>query len=226
MVGLLFWLPKEREKRINRWLRGHEEYCKLQQTDAIIVSFGKSGRTWLRVMISRFYSFKHGLKANSLIDFDNMHNKNKAIPKLFFSHDNYLKDYTGNINNKADYYDSKVILLVRAHLDVAVSQFFQWKFRMRPGKKALNGYPAHGADIGIYDFVMHPGVLLKIIDYLNLWADESTRIRELHIVHYEDMRASTSEVLDGMLGEQVVSVIEGRRHGQKVLCEPGLPSRP
>ena len=81
MVSLLFWLPKEREKRINRWLRGHEEYCKLQQADAIIVSFGKSGRTWLRVMISRFYSFKYGLKASSLIGFDNMHNKNKAIPK-------------------------------------------------------------------------------------------------------------------------------------------------
>ena len=112
VVGLLFWLPKERGKRINRWLRGREEYCKLQQADAIIISFGKSGRTWLRVMISRFYSFKHGLKASSLIGFDNMHNKNKAIPKLFFSHDNYLKDYTGNINNKVDYYDSKVILLV------------------------------------------------------------------------------------------------------------------
>ena len=70
---------------------------------------------------------------------------------------------------------------------------------MRPGKKAFNGYPAHGADIGIYDFVMHPGVLLKIIDYLNLWADESTRIRGLHIVRYEDMRTKTSEVLDGIL---------------------------
>jgi len=199
VIGLLFWLPKERRKPIDRWLRGREEYRKLQQADAVIISFGKSGRTWLRVMISRLYSFKHGLKASSLMGFDNLHHKNKAIPKLFFSHDNYLKDYTGNVNNKADFYDSKVVLLVRDPLDVAVSQFFQWKFRMRPGKKALNDYPEHGADIGIYDFIMHPGVLLKIIDYLNLWADESTKIRELHIVRYEDMRTRTSEVLDGIL---------------------------
>jgi hypothetical protein len=196
---VLFWLPKDRKKRIDRWLRGREEYRQLQLADAVIISFGKSGRTWLRVMISRFYSFKHGLKASLLMDFDNMHNKNQAIPKLFFSHDNYLKDYTGNVNNKADFYDRKVILLVRHPLDVAVSQFFQWKFRMHPGKKALNDYPEHGADIEIYDFVMHPGVLLKIIDYLNLWANESNKIGELHIVRYEDMRIRTSEVLDGIL---------------------------
>jgi hypothetical protein len=199
VLGLLFWLPKEHKKSIDRWLRGREEHRKLQQADAVIISYGNSGRTWLRVMISRYYSFKYGLKANILMGFENMHGKNKAIPKLFFSHDNYLKDYTGNVRSKADFYDSKVVLLVRHPLDVAVSQFFQWKFRMRPGKKTLNDYPEDGTDIGIYDFVMHPGVLPKIIDYLNLWADESSNIRELLIVHYEDMHANTSEVLDGIL---------------------------
>lgn len=56
--------------------------------------------------------------------FDNLHHKNKAIPKLFFSHDNYLKDYTGNVDNKADFYDRKVVLLVPDPLDMTVSQFF------------------------------------------------------------------------------------------------------
>ena len=118
---------------------------------------------------------------------------------MFFSHDNYLKDYTGNTDTKADFYDSNVILLVRHPLDVAVSQFFQWKYRMRPGKKALNDYPEHGSDISIYDFVMHPGVLPKIIDYCNLWATESSRIKSLHIVRYEDMRANTADVLAGII---------------------------
>ena len=60
------------------------------------MSFGKSGRTWLRVMLSRFYQVKHGLGERHLIGFDNLHKKNPAIPKLFFTHDNYIKDYTGN----------------------------------------------------------------------------------------------------------------------------------
>lgn len=196
VLGLLFFLPKEKKIRIDRWLRGREEYRKLKLADCVIVSFGKSGRTWLRVMLSRLYQVKHGLGERHLIGFDNLHRKNAAIPSLFFTHDNYIKDYTGNRDSKADFYDKKVVLLVRNPLDVAVSQFFQWKYRMRPGKKALNEYPEHGSDVDIYDFVMSPASgLPKIINYLNLWAKEQNKIRELLIVHYEDMRANTADVL-------------------------------
>ncbi len=196
VLGLLFFLPKEKKIRIDRWLRGREEYRKLKLADCVIVSFGKSGRTWLRVMLSRLYQVKHGLGERHLIGFDNLHRKNAAIPSLFFTHDNYIKDYTGNRDSKADFYDKKVVLLVRNPLDVAVSQFFQWKYRMRPGKKALNEYPEHGSDVDIYDFVMSPASgLPKIIDYLNLWAKEQNKIKELLIVHYEDMRANTADVL-------------------------------
>ncbi len=195
VLGLLFFLPKEKKIRIDRWLRGKEEYRKLKLADAVIVSFGKSGRTWLRVMLSRFYQVKHGLSERHLIGFDNLHKKNPAIPRLFFTHDNYIKDYTGHRDSKADFYNKKVVLLIRNPLDVAVSQFFQWKYRMRPGKKALNDYPDHGADISIYDFVMHPAGLPKIIDYLNLWASEAEKVGQLLIVRYEDLRADTGGTL-------------------------------
>jgi len=191
VLGLLFFLPKGKKIHIDRWLRGKEEYRKLKLADAVIVSFGKSGRTWLRVMISGFYQVKHGLSERHLIGFDNLNKKNPAIPKLFFTHDNYLKDYTGHSDSKADFYNKKVVLLIRNPLDVAVSQFFQWKYRMRPGKKALNDYPDHGADISIYDFIMHPSGLPKVIDYLNLWAGESGKIGQFLIVRYEDLRTDT-----------------------------------
>lgn len=197
VLGLLFWLPRNKKIRIDRWLRGREEFRKLKQADGVIVSFGKSGRTWLRVMLSRFYQVKHGLGERHLIGFDNLHRKNRAIPRLFFTHDNYLKDYTGNRDSKADFYDKKVVLLVRNPLDVAVSQFFQWQYRMRPGKKALNEYPEHGSDVDIHDFVMSPTAgLPKIIDYLNLWATESKKISSLLVVRYEDMRSNTADVLE------------------------------
>ncbi|SLN76228.1 sulfotransferase domain-containing protein [Oceanibacterium hippocampi] len=193
---LLFFLPKARKIRIERWLRGREEARKLRLADGVVVSFGKSGRTWLRVMISRFYQVKHGLAERHLIGFDNLHRKNAAIPKLFFTHDNYLKDYTGNAASKADYYDSKVVLLVRNPADVAVSQYFQWKFRMRPAKKALNDYPAHNAEIEPFDFVMDENAgLPKIIDWMNLWAREAPRINGLYIMRYEDMRTDAEREL-------------------------------
>lgn len=201
VLGALFFLPRERKIRIDRWLRGREEYRKLELADAVIVSFGKSGRTWLRVMLSRFYQVRHGLGERNLIGFDNLHRKNRAIPKLFFTHDNYIKDYTGHADTKEDFYPKKVVLLVRNPLDVAVSQFFQWKYRMRSGKKALNQYPEHGEDIEIYDFVMDQNAgLPKIINYLNLWAHESARINELLVVRYEDMRTDPAAVMARITG--------------------------
>jgi len=197
VLGLLFFLPREKKIRIDRWLRGKEEFRKLRLADCVIVSFGKSGRTWVRVMLSRFYQVKHGLSARHLIGFDNLHKKNAAIPKLFFTHDNYIKDYTGNRDTKADFYDKKVVLLVRDPFDTAVSQFFQWKYRMRPGKKALNQYPQHGSDTSVFEFVMDEEAgLPKIIDYLNLWASESSKIKDLLIVRYEDLRADTAQALE------------------------------
>ena len=212
ILNAVFFLPKEKKIRIERWLRGKEEFRKLQLADAVIVSFGKSGRTWLRVLLSRFYQLQHGLSERHLIGFDNLHRKNKAIPKLFFTHDNYVKDYTGNRDSKADFYASKVVLLVRNPLDVAVSQFFQWKYRMRAGKKALNNYPQHGSEIEIFDFVMaNDSGLNAVIDYLNLWADEAERINDLLIVRYEDLRSDTAGTLN-----TIVSFLGTPGSGQQV----------
>ena len=192
----LFFLPQEKKIRLERWLRGREEFRRLQQSDCVIVSFGKSGRTWLRVMLSRFYQVKYNLSQRSFLGFDNFHRKNPAIPKVLFTHDNYLKDYTGHQDSKVDFYDKKVILLARDPRDVAVSQFFQWENRMRPRKKALNKYPAHKQDISVYDFVTNLDAgMPKIINFMNDWARELPHIKEMLIVRYEDMRTQPEVVL-------------------------------
>ena len=196
----IFFLPKERKIEIERRLRGREQWKKLRAADAVIVSFGKSGRTWLRVMLSRFYQVQHGLSERHLIGFDNLHRKNRAIPKLFFTHDNYVKDYTGNADNKADYYDRKVVLLVRHPADVAVSQYYQWQHRMRPNKKSLNQYPEHGEEVALFEFVMgERGGLPKIIDWMNLWARELPNIEHALVARYEDLRARPEATLERVL---------------------------
>jgi hypothetical protein len=67
----------------------------------VVVSFGKSGRTWLRVMLSRFYQLRHGLAERHLLNFDNLHLRNRAIPRIVFTHDNHTKDYTGHAGSSA-----------------------------------------------------------------------------------------------------------------------------
>jgi hypothetical protein len=195
-LGLVFFLPKDKKITIERWLRGREEFSKLSEADCVVVSFGKSGRTWLRMMISRFYQVKHGLSERHLMGFDNLHRKCSEIPKIFFTHDNYLRDYTGNRESRADFYQKKVVLLVRDPRDIAVSQYFQWKHRMRPAKKRLNNYPLHGDPISVYDFVMEPDAgLPKIIGFLNQWAREMPRMQGILVIRYEDMRTHPEENL-------------------------------
>ena len=195
-MALLFWLPGARRVRVERWLRGREETRRLARADVVVVSFGKSGRTWLRVMISRYYQLLYSIPERVLLGFENYHRRNPEIPKVFFTHDNYIKDYTGEFDSKASFYGKKVVLLVRNPKDIAVSQYFQWQHRMRPAKKKLNGYPAHGSTVPAYDFVMDEQVGLPgIVAYLNLWAREAEHVDQLLVIRYEDMRADPGEVL-------------------------------
>ncbi len=185
------FLPKESAHRLERWRRGREEHWKYQRCEYVFASYGKSGRTWVRVMISRYYQLLYQLPDNILMGFDNYSRLNPKIPKIFFTHDNYLRGYTGNRDSKKDFYDKKTVLLVRHPLDVAVSQFFQWKYRMRPAKKAMNKYPEHDADISVYEFVKDENQgLPHIIDFMNDWARELPKIKDLLIVRYEDLRAN------------------------------------
>ncbi len=197
---LMFFSTEERKMEVERWLRGMEDVRKLNLTDIVIVSFGKSGRTWLRVMLSRVYQLMHGLPERYLMGFDNYHHMNRSVPRIFFTHDNYIKDYTGHRDSKVDFYDKKVALLARDPRDVAVSQFFQWQYRMKPNKKLLNRYPEEGRDVSVFDFVMDPDAgLPKIIAFMNLWAREAPKLKGFMLVRYEDLRSNPAGTMEALL---------------------------
>ncbi|MGW8310932.1 MAG: sulfotransferase domain-containing protein [Thiogranum sp.] len=197
IVGALFFLPRSRRIATERRLRGKEEYRKLQLADWVLMSWGKSGRTWFRVMLSRFYQVKHGLPVNRLLEFDNLHRMQPLVPKVLFSHNNYMRDYLKKWDNLDHFLGKKVVLLVRDPRDVAVSQFFQWKYRMRPHKKLLNEYPPHGADIGVWDFVTNPACgVPRILAFFNGWARALPRLGgNVLIIRYEDMRRDPAGVM-------------------------------
>ncbi len=187
--------------KAERKLRGVEQFDKLQKADIVVVSFGKSGRTWLRVMISHLFRVMYKLPENALLGFDNFHNLNRAVPKIFFTHDNYIKDFTGDFTSKKPFYNKRVILLARDPRDVAVSQFFQWKFRIKPTKVAINNYPPMGTDVSLFDFITgdNGGSMRAVSDYLNLWANESDRVSHFHLLRYEDLRAEPHRELRQLL---------------------------
>ncbi len=191
-------LPRAAGIRVERKWRGWEEASKLPRADAVIVSFGKSGRTWFRVMLSRYFARKYGLKEGSMMEFDEFHRQDPRIPVLFFTHDNYLKDYMGH-DRKFDLYGkSRVVLLVRDPRDTAVSQYFQWRHRIAPRKKVINGYPAR--DIDVHEFIAgEEAGIPKIISFMNAWAKDLPRFQDLLVIKYEDLKADTKGQLARVL---------------------------
>ncbi|MDW8371767.1 MAG: sulfotransferase domain-containing protein, partial [Geminicoccaceae bacterium] len=104
----------------------------------------------------------------------------------------------GHADSKVDYYDKKVVLLVRHPADVAVSQYHQWKYRMRPRKKVINAYPE--AEVDLFTFVArHEAGLAKVIDWMNGWARELPRLSQCLVVRFEDLKADTAGTLSRIL---------------------------
>ncbi len=106
------------------------------------------------------------------------------------------------------------MLLVRKPQDVAVSQFFQWKYRTRPVKKWLREYPAHGTDLSIFDFVMTEAYGVgEVVEYMNRWADALPKFQEVLVVRYEDLRANPVQefrrVADFVDGPAEAAQVEG-----------------
>lgn len=197
---VLFFLPRAKKTALQRRFRGRLELRDVRRSDVILLSFAKSGRTWLRVMLSRFYQQRHGLAEGLLLEFDNLKRLDPAIPAIFFTHGNYIEDFTGPDHWQRHFHDKKVVWLLRDPRDVAVSQYFQWKHRMKSWKKPLNDYPPEGSDIGIFDFVMREeSGLPKIIDFMNTWQAERARMPNLLAVRYEDLRSRTQETLAEIL---------------------------
>jgi len=211
-LKLAFFLSEDRRRKIERWLRGHTEYRRLQQADIVIVSYPKSGRTWLRVMLSRYFQLRYGIPEGSVLGFDNFHAMDRRVPKIFFTHDNYLRDYTGEGEARTSFRDKRMVLLVRSPQDVVSSSYFQWKFRTQAHKKELNQMPPHGADISMFEFAMWGSSgLPNIVSFLNEWSRAISGIREILVVRYEDLRSEPErefgrilEFIDGSAEQSLV----------------------
>jgi len=205
----LFFLPGKKKTTLERWLRGREEWRKLESADYVVVSWGKSGRTWLRLMISRIFQVKYSLSETEFLEFDNFQRINDKIPVILFTHGNYIRDYSNEWNSKTTFYNKKIILLVRDPRDVAVSQYFQWKYRMKPRKKIINKYPSHNSDLLIYDFVVnHEAGLQRVINFFNGWAAERSHMSDILVVRYEDLRLEPHAHLKRMLDFMNVTASE------------------
>jgi hypothetical protein len=169
----------------------------VMRSDAVVLSYPKSGRTWVEVMLSRLFQMRLGLAENEVIEFSSAFRAFPAIPRLFFTHDDFHvlegNEFLPEGGPKGYFADAKTLFVVRHPLDVVVSMYFQQSKR--------SGY-VEGVDI--YEFATEiRGGLPTIIDFMNLWATLGPKYGDHHMVRYEDLRADPFphfKSLSGFLG--------------------------
>ena len=153
-------LPRTARVWLSHRVRARRESREALACDALVLSRAKSGRTWLRVLLSRLYARHYGLGEQQLIDGDNFHRQQPAVPRLCFSHGHYLRSCFDAPGWRGAFGDRKVVFLVRNPCDVAVSEYFQSTRRARPRKRELYGVEH---DAGLYAFVMEGPIGLPAI---------------------------------------------------------------
>jgi len=179
--------------------------------DVLVISFTKSGRTWLRVLISNYFARCHGLSEQELIDGDNFHRQAAAVPKVFFAPDTKFPYPELGPAEVAATPGQKLVFLVRDPRDVAVSLYYHVKHRASDRELGRKKIPAAARDLDLDDFVLDPAFgAARAIDYMNRWAAERGRLTQSYVLRYEDLRADTAAAFTGLL----------RFLGQPV--EPGL----
>lgn len=143
-------------------------------------------------MLLKYLRNMYNLPDKMDLKFDNLSSHNPDIPRIFFTHDSFLKYYKST--SKTPYYNKSVIMLVRDPRDVAVSAYHHIKFRRAQENIKWKNYDS---DKPIFDAVYR--TLCVVIDFMNEWASESSHIKKFMLLRYENMKNQPADCLEKIL---------------------------
>lgn len=173
----------------------------LYAADALVISHTKSGRTWLRVMISHLYHLKYGTPATELMIFDNLHQLNPQIPRIFFTRDTRIPTLTRKHRYISAATDKHTLFLVRDPRDVAISFYFHVCHRASDRELGRKGIAQSARKLPIYTFVTDQALgLPRVIEHFNRWHEEMASMNHTLMIKYEDMKADPATVLTQAIG--------------------------
>lgn len=154
--------------------------------DAFVISYPKSGRTWLRTMIGRVLDKHYGLGLRNPMEVQHFWKLSSDIPCVAFTHDDepHLKTADEIGTDKSKYARKKILLLVRDPRDVIISYYFDARNRMKIIDCSLDEFLTGGR-----------GSIESVIAFYNAWAAARGIVRDFLLMTYEDMHRAPEENL-------------------------------
>lgn len=154
----------------------------LDRCEILFVSYPKSGRTWLKVLIAKVFSLEYNLHDN-LDEISDLHNYDSIIPKMHFFHLREKKRFKYFGDNMKKFKNKKIIFLIRDPRDVIVSFFHQRTKRNVSFKGSIHNF-IRDEKYGI----------IPLLEYMNWWYDHKDHF-DFMIVKYEDLHKNTTNEL-------------------------------
>jgi hypothetical protein len=162
-----------------------------QAPDAFLLSYPKTGRTWLRALIGKVLVDEYRLPAGAMLSTQYL-TVLAGLPILSVSHDGtattQATSYRDLSADKSRYRGKKVILLSRDVRDTMVSSYFQATRR------------EHVFDGTMSEFVRSDTYgVRKMLTFYDHWYRNRHVPSELLFIRYEDLHASPEAVLSKVL---------------------------
>lgn len=188
------------KKRVVKW-------AERRAADCLIVSVPGSGRTWLALMISRYYALTRGAPSDLFIKQWQFYRGLRGVPRFFLSHPSQIWRGQDPPGAAALHAGKPTVFLIRDPRDAAVSRYHHHLFRKDVPKVAgaLNGAaPGLAGDALAQYLLQETGGLISVITSLR----RIEAVAGLHanhlVVTYEGLRAEPAVGLSAVL-----SLVEG-----------------
>jgi hypothetical protein len=181
---LLRLVPGSTALRLKRDLR---DTAWLKEADAVVASYPKSGRTFVRAMVARLYQRRFGIDERRLLEFPMLRRAPAGAPRLLFTHAGDAMRRPAEIRvDPAEYGHARVVLISRHPGDIAVSRYYHLKHRSRD--KARQLLAAQPLETFVW---AEEGGIPSIVTFLNQFA----ALPNVTIIRYEDFLAEPERSL-------------------------------
>ncbi len=152
------------------------KYFVIEKADYVIISYMKSGRTWLRYIIAQLYEGIGKLNLQDKLVYTDCYKFAEDFPIIASYHDDnpHLKTSGELKRDKSEYKGKKLIFLVRDPRDLSVSLYYHMKYR----SKQFDG--------SIDSFVEL--VIPSIVEYYNIWFKNRNFPSDFLLIKYERLK--------------------------------------